>query len=344
MARLPFQMRAFTRQIPPASGELPVSLARLLWGAMTVGTTPISLGVPSRPLIELCWRAAMAAASVTEDDRGARWVKTASYNRLDPSEKSAVSYFLGMTQAKITCEMLLGVPHLVHLDAVLALLGRSTNASRPDFVGFDLASMRYTIAVEAKGRTNDRTSDVTARAKSQAGLLPRIINTTTSVRVASVASFDGNDHWHAYLEDPPEPDDMLPSLTIEMLLVAYYRPLVAALLAAGVNTDDSDETTSVARLPEIDLSLGVPQPIVSILSSAPLSGPVEADQLQTIGADLMGVLMETPGKSEAGNAPELWRSRGRAEAENPKQCTGLDGVRVILGQSWPQNRFTVGVQ
>jgi hypothetical protein len=149
-------------------------LARLLWGAMTVGASPTSLGVPSRPLIELCWRAAMAAASVAEDDRSTRWVKTSSYNRLDPSEKSAVSYFLGMTQAKITCEMLLGVPHLVHLDAILALLGRSTNASRPDFVGFDLASMSYTIAVKAKGRTNNRAADVTAKAKTRPDCCPRL--------------------------------------------------------------------------------------------------------------------------------------------------------------------------
>lgn len=100
----------------------------------------------------------------------------------------------------------------------------------------------------------------------------------------------------------------------------------------------------MARLPGMDLSLGLPLPIVNILGGLPLSGPIQADQLRAIGADIRGVLMETPGKSEAGNAPELWRSRGRAEAENPKQCTGLDGVRVILGSSWPQNSSATDVQ
>jgi len=42
---------------------------------------------------------------------------TAGYCSLDPSEKRAVSCFLGMTQAKITCEHLLRTPRLIHLDA-----------------------------------------------------------------------------------------------------------------------------------------------------------------------------------------------------------------------------------
>jgi hypothetical protein len=49
---------------------------------------------------------------------------TAGYRRLDPSEKRAVSYFLGMTQAKITCEWLLRAPHLIHLGAYLAMIGQ----------------------------------------------------------------------------------------------------------------------------------------------------------------------------------------------------------------------------
>jgi hypothetical protein len=89
-------------------------------------------GMP-RPLIELCWRAALAAASLEEDRSSERWVKTAAYRRLDASEKSAVSYFLGMTQAKIMCGRLLRAPHLIHLDAYLAMIGvHATRTSRPD--------------------------------------------------------------------------------------------------------------------------------------------------------------------------------------------------------------------
>jgi hypothetical protein len=59
-----------------------------------------------------------------------------------------VRYYLGMTQARLTREMLIGLPHLVHL----AVLGQTTNELRPDFIAFDLSSMTYTVAVVAKGR------------------------------------------------------------------------------------------------------------------------------------------------------------------------------------------------
>lgn len=342
VASLPFVTKAFTTSAVPVAGELPVSSARLVWGAITVGATPMALGGTRRPLIELSWRAAMVEASVAETSGGTRWVRTDSYNRLDRSEKSAVSYFLGMTQAKITCEMLLGVPHLVHLDAVLALLGRSTNSSRPDFVGFDLSSMTYTFAVEAKGRTNDRTDDLIKKAKRQAGLMPTIVHTTSRVRVASVASFDSNSHWHAYLEDPPQPRASQASVTVEELLVAYYRPLVAALLAAEVNHDEGDETTVVGRLPGIDMSLGLPRPVVTIVAN--MIDRESAAELRSAGADLRGALLDLPGKAGAERSPEQWLARARAEAADPNRCTGLDGVLVVLGPSWPRNPTAAAVR
>lgn len=326
--------RNFTGLVPPASGELPVSLGRLIWGAVTVGETPISLGAPPRPLVELCWRAALAMATVEEDRPSDRWIKTDAYYRLDPSEKSAVSYFLGMTQAKITCEMLLGVPHLVHLDAILALLGRPTNRSRPDFVGMDLASMTYTIALEAKGRTHGRPDSVVWKAKEQAKLLPDILGTSSKVRVASVASFSENDHWEAYLEDPAGPYEELAPIIPGVLMIAYYRHLVAALMSAGIDEAASDETTAVARVPEIDLLLGLPRSIVSVLSTVPLAGRLSADQVQAAGPELLSSIAGLPGKQLASAAGQTWAGRGSLETGEPASCTGFDGVRVELGPSW----------
>ena len=157
---------------------------------------------------------------------------TDGYWRLDPSEKRAVSYFLGMTQAKIMCERLLRAPHLIHLDAFLAMIGQSTRTSRPDLVGLSLPAMDVTIAVEAKGRTGGRDDEVIRKAKKQARSLPGVLSTSSALRVASVASFDARRRWEAYLEDPPGPVQPLDSLTPGALLAAYYRPLVAALLEA----------------------------------------------------------------------------------------------------------------
>jgi hypothetical protein len=52
-----------------------------------------------------------------------------------------------MTQAKITCARLLRAPHLVHLDAFLAMAGQATRVSRPDLIGIELPGMNCTIAV-----------------------------------------------------------------------------------------------------------------------------------------------------------------------------------------------------
>src|SRR5215471_3798959 len=152
MPFLPYETRKFVTPLTgPTLGRLSLSLSELLWGAMTVGATPISMGGIPRPFIELGWRAAIAAASLEEDPSSGRWLKTAGYRRLDASEKRAVSYFLVMTQAKITCVRLLHAPHLIHLDAYLAMIGQATRRSRPDLVGVDFPSMDCTIAVEAKG-------------------------------------------------------------------------------------------------------------------------------------------------------------------------------------------------
>jgi hypothetical protein len=279
----------------------------------------------------MSWRAAMVEASVEEHAPSGRWMMTDGYSRLDRSEKSAISYFLGMTQAKVTCDMLLGVPHLVHLDAILALQGQTTNKSRPDFVGFDHASMTYSIAVEAKGRTHGREEDVTSKAKSQAMLLPTVVATTSSLRVASVASFEGL-FWKAYLEDPAGPYEELEGETIERLLVAYYRPIVATLLTTGIDRNVSDGATTVAHLPGIDLTLGLPTAIVNSVGELPLTGEVPPGQIDSVGHNLIGIISDLPGKSPAG-LPD-WNARGALEAENPKSFTGSDGVQVELGISW----------
>jgi len=330
VARLHFETSGFAGPGPAASGDLPVSWPRLIRAAITVGASPVSLGTHPRPLVELCWRAALVGANLEHDASADRWRKAAAYKRLDPSEKSAVSYFLGMTQAKITSEMLLGVPYLVHLDAVLALLGQTTNQSRPDFVGFDPASREYTIALEAKGRSNGRTANVTNSAKLQSALLPKIVTTSSSACVASVASFDRVGHWQAYLEDPPKPyGEVANLLTVETLLVAYYRPLVTALLTASIDTARSDDNLDVAYLAAADLSVGLPTGFVSIIRGLPTAEPVESNRLQAVGADLVGRVMQL----ERGAAAEA-TAGSRAGADAPAVSTGLDGVQVELGPSW----------
>lgn len=88
MPFLSYEARKFkTPLAAPTSGRLSLPLAGLIWGAITVGATPIAMGGTPRPLIELCWRAALAAASLEEESSSGRWVMSAGYRRLDASER-----------------------------------------------------------------------------------------------------------------------------------------------------------------------------------------------------------------------------------------------------------------
>lgn len=334
MPFLPYEAKNFTPPLAVGeSGRLILSPAELIWGATTVGGTPISMGGVRRPLLEVCWRAAMVAASLVEDQTSGHWCRSAGYRRLDASEKRAVSYFLGMTQAKITCERLLRAPHMIHLDSYLAMIGQPTRKSRPDLVGISMPSMNCTIAVEAKGRTGARTNKVVRDAKRQASALPGILSTSGAIRVASVASFEARGRWEAYLEDPPQPIGPMTRLTVESLIAAYYHPLVTSLVAAGREQMNEDNAMTLAELPGIDLTLGLPTPIVTIMRALSPTEHVSSDQLHDIGVSLL----------EVAASFFLWRfgSPDLAEAkttisQRQDQYTGLDGVYVGLGHTWQQ--------
>lgn len=93
MAHVFFQTDGFVQGMPP-HGDMFVSMPMLQWTAITVGVSATTSSVGSRPLAELNWRSALMEASLVEDS--GRWYKSEAYVQLDASEKSAVSYFLGL--------------------------------------------------------------------------------------------------------------------------------------------------------------------------------------------------------------------------------------------------------
>jgi len=294
--------------------------------------TPFAMGGVPRPLLELGWRASMTAASLTEDPTSGCWIMAAGYRRLDPSEKRAVSYFLGMTQAKLTCEHLLRTPHLIHLDAYLAMIGQPSRKSRPDLLGLSLPSLDCTIAVEAKGRTGGRDDRVVAAAKKQAQALPAVVSASSSVRVASVASFDRHSCWEAYLEDPPGSPAAQASLTAGSLLAAYYRPLVAAQAEAQDRQITEENGVTLARLPGLDLVLGIPTAIATIIRILPLTGPLTADQLRAVEYRLVNVVRDRLISSADFRGPYFEMTQGRSPPS--ASYAGLDGIYIELGSSW----------
>lgn len=337
-------MEKFTGPTPPPYyQEVHTTLADLVRGAVTVGARPVGLGTPPRPFMEVCWRASIVAANLAED--GNRWVRSAAYDRLDPSEKSAVSYFMGMTQAEVLCERLGLASHLVHIDAVRSVVfGDVGGRSRPDLVGVD-ASMSYSVLVEAKGRSGGWDHKAINKAKDQVTALTPIIN-MTPMRIASLAYFDDNG-WVAWLIDPEgDFDDARPRLPLEATLIAYYRPLVSAMLAGDVTQDASAHANlRISRLPGMDMNLGVPGAIIEIFARVPETGALDEDVIASTGGALRDAVR---------NLSEEWRSDTVAGLKQTSVTGydsretisfGSDGVLVELGPSWyePQGPNTQSV-
>lgn len=189
------------------------------------------------------------------DLAGCNWVRSSSYDRLDASEKGAVSYFLGMIQACLMARAKLNVSHLVHVDSALRIIGkRPARKARPDLVGYPRSQARITsgaarLIVESKGRTNRYSEASLLKAKTQvqslAGPVSLLLGSNYT-GVASMAYFDqmgsgssnrrvrnGPRIWMSYLVDP-EPNGSRQSILSDeqfrtLIDIAYYLPTVEAI-------------------------------------------------------------------------------------------------------------------
>jgi hypothetical protein len=195
MGRIYYDIEAFSSPLPnglvsPAKGYHNATMARLVWAAKTIGVTPFGPRLYRSPALELQWRAAMMRASV-RPDLGRYW-RSDSYTNLDPSEKGAVSFFLGQAQAKLFAHDFFRVSRFTHYDAYLASQGVPRRKVRPDFIGF--YGKNVAIGVEAKGRSRGCQDALVAKAKAQARSLPIINGHRATATYAHVAYF-WSDEW-----------------------------------------------------------------------------------------------------------------------------------------------------
>lgn len=282
-----------------ASGRLPVTPAALAWAAVTVGRTPFALPAPRRDrTFEATWRAAMVYANLVPDAGLSSFRRSDAYARLDMSEKSAVSFFLGQVQAKLFAERFFRVGVFAHLDAVLASRGMARSRTRPDFVGFN-PGLRLALAVEAKGRSNGWTDALVSDAKRQVAALPGVLAMSAPTNYAHVAFFDGTE-WCARLADPPR-QRQLADLPAEVVSRAYYAPLVETLRQArGRNPVDAparelDSHFLWGRLPAAGITLGIARNIADAAGDAdpPTQHAEEPGAWDTyLGSDGIAVVLD----------------------------------------------------
>lgn len=298
----------------PSSGQiangwhsLPVTWDDLLWAAITVGRPSryfvFRHGVSSR--YEALFR--LSAVRMTLEQRSPqsrRFRRTAAAKSLDPSEKSAVHYFLGLTPCKLFAEKLLDAPWLLHLDVFRNRLNPTLLAgrSRPDLVGCTRGG--DWVAMESKGRVSHPDADCRDKAKEQAERIVAINNTQVRHRIGAVAYFY-KDALQFYWRDP-QPDKREPrnpmrlNATVDELWQKYYEPVLD--LIGSDRGHRMLENREPVALPGADVSIQISPPVLKELLS------------------------------------EQWAEAGRwcvaHRAELHAHEAHSDGIKIIAGESW----------
>lgn len=306
-----YESEDFPSPGPIADGwdSLPVTWDELLWAAITVGRPSryfvFRYGVASR--YEALFR--LSAVRMALEQRGPRarfFRRTPAAKSLDPSEKGAVHYFLGLTLCKLFADKLLDAPWLLHLDVFRDRLNPTflTGRSRPDMVG-RIRSGGW-VAMESKGRVSKPNADTCNKAKEQAERIVAVNGAPLTFRVGGIAYFY-NDALRFFWRDP-QPDEREPRNAVRLeisedeLWRKYYEPVIELV--------GRDEAARMVRenepmlLQEADVSIRVAPPVLKFLL---------ADQ---------------------------WAEAGRWCAAHAADLAGHeshgDGIEVIAGESWPK--------
>jgi hypothetical protein len=275
-----------------------------VWSAISVGRAELIhiVRYGQFSLFEIAYRSAIIFANLCDDGAG-RIKRSQAYDGLDPSEKGAVSYFLGLATAKAFAEMALGVPWLMHLDVYREELAPILSGlSKPDLVGQTAGGAWVTI--EAKGRTNTFDQAALTRAKEQAQMLVTIDGKTPALRIGTQTHF-GGDLMQFIASDPPahrRGERIRLPLSRQRLIEAYYRPF-----RTWLEEDPRAHTTEMAG---------------RIYRAAPIDS-----------ADITVGLAPNAGSAELLNAD-------REGAQSDRHYAGRDGVLVILGTAWSTENMT----
>lgn len=205
-------------------GTLDTSWNEILWAALTVGR-------PNRAYVfrhgssseyEAIFRLSLVRAAV-EQRFGGRLRLTEAAKTLDPTEKGAINYFLGMTFCKLFASKLLHAPWLLHLDVFRPKLNpRLRGRSRPDLVGSALGSASW-YAFECKGRITAPDTATKEKAKAQAQSIVSVSGKPCDLHVGAITFFR-RDVLEFFWCDPPTEPRPIEVQDQDIDWRAYYRP------------------------------------------------------------------------------------------------------------------------
>jgi hypothetical protein len=299
---IPYASRDFPKRHVKRRGNLKTSWNELLWAAITIGrpNTAYVFQHGEASLHEALFRLSLVRMALEQGPYRHVFARTDAFRGLDPTEKGAVSYFLGMTVCKLFASRLLNTPWLLHLDVFRNQLNPATlgGRSRPDLIGQDMIGNWN--AFETKGRSSVPSSDDKRKAKMQAQRLVSVNGAACSLQVGSFGYFRQNELEFYWRDPEPEEPEKLEPIEIRVSdndWAFYYWPALA------LATEERSDFLAV-RAEAIDLKV-------------------------EIHPEVHSFLLENRWAAARSRAAEL----GQSLRENGFQ---VDGLRVTAGDSWPR--------
>ena len=298
----------FPASSPVNNGDnvLTTNWNELLWAAVTVGRPNRQYvfrhGDSSRYEALLRW--SLTRMALEQRGPSARRLRrTNAFRTLDPSEKGAVSYFLGMTLCKLFSARLLDAPWAMHLDVFRPLLNPVLRGrSRPDLVA-EINSGGW-VALESKGRVSTPNDDAKGKAKQQALRLISVNGSAPRFHIGGITYFR-NDVLQFFWRDP-EPGQEQPRNPFELTpsdgIWRYYYQPVFELIRSHLHSSKQTISGQMMEVEGLDIQIGVHPLVFKHLS-----------------------------RDQWGDAKRLCIDLGRELHQAGYQA---DGVRVVAGHTW----------
>lgn len=270
MLSIDYQSEAFPRAVlPNRQGRLTVTWGDILWAAVTVGRPDI-LHVfhhGDASVYEAIFRWSMVRMALEQRGaHGKRLVRTNALRNMDPTEKGAVSYFLGLMACKLFSWKLLNAPWTLHLDAFRAVLSPQLirGRSRPDLVAQAQASQAW-YAYECKGRASPPGSTDKQKAKAQARRLVSVRGVNCALHVGAIMFFQNNTLQFFWRDPEPVADEPIRLPDPASFWGAYYSPFVEAYRSFERPELPSLDPIAPVSIEQLDLSLGIHPGVASLL-------------------------------------------------------------------------------
>lgn len=305
-----YQSEGFPPSSPILDGSatLAATWDELLWAALTVGR-------PNRQYVfrhgdasiyEAIFRMSLVRMSLEQQGASpVRLRRTEAVLTLDPSEKGAVNYFLGLVFGKLFAAKLLNTPWLLHLDVFRPLLNPVlTGRSRPDLIGQALDGS-WTV-LECKGRVAPPGRDAISKAKEQALRVVSINSAVPTYCIGAITYFQDNVvqfRWDDPKPDPRHSEGELTFTTDDQHWRHYYAPILALLVSVNGGSLELMRSKPVFMpFKDVDIDIG-------------------------IHPEVLNLLLE----SRWGEARVV---ASRLEMQGELQIYQKDGIAVVAGQTW----------